>query len=61
VEYQEAVETAKLMAEQEGIYAGLSSGAAVHVALREAQRLRSDQIVVTVLCDSGERYVCSAL
>lgn len=60
VEYQEAVETAKLLAEQEGIFAGLSSGAAVHVALREAQRLRSDQIVVTVLCDSGERYVCSA-
>jgi cysteine synthase len=60
VEYQEAVETAKMMAEQEGIYVGLSSGAAVHVALREAQRLRSDQTVVTVLCDSGERYVCSA-
>jgi cysteine synthase len=59
VEYQEAAETAKLMAVQEGIFVGLSSGAAVHVALREAQRLRSDQIVVTVLCDSGERHVCS--
>jgi len=60
VEYQEAVETAKLMAEREGINAGLSSGAAVHVALREARRLPPDQIVVTMLCDSGERYVCSA-
>lgn len=60
VEYQEAVATAKLMAEQEGIFAGLSSGAAVHVALHEARRLSSEQVVVTVLCDSGERYVCSA-
>jgi cysteine synthase A len=60
VEYQEAVEAARRMAEKEGIYAGLSSGAAVHVALLEAQRLRKDQIVATVLCDAGERYVCSA-
>ena len=57
VEYREAVASAKLMAEKEGIYAGLSSGAAVHVALREAQRLSPDQTVVTVLCDAGERYV----
>jgi len=57
VEYEEAVGTVKWMAEEEGIFAGLSSGAAVSAAFRQAERLDPDQVVVTVLCDSGERYI----
>jgi len=60
VSYEEAAETVRLMAEHAGIYAGLSSGAAVHEALRQAERLTPDKVVVTICCDAGERYVCFA-
>ncbi len=56
VEHDEAELAVKNLAETEGIYVGLSSGAALCAALREANRLTPEQIVVTVLCDSGERY-----
>jgi cysteine synthase len=59
VDYQEAVNASKLLAEREGIYAGLSSGAALFAALRQAERLSPQKVVVTILCDSGERYLCS--
>jgi cysteine synthase len=59
VDYQEAVNASKLLAEREGICAGLSSGAALFVALRQAERLSPKKVVVTILCDSGERYLCS--
>jgi len=59
VEYEEAVRTARMVAEKEGIFAGVSSGAVLFAAMKQAGRLAGDKIVVTVLCDSGERYVCS--
>ncbi|MBI5250867.1 MAG: cysteine synthase A [Desulfomonile tiedjei] len=59
VTYQEAVKAVKTLAEKEGIFVGLSSGAALHAAMRQAQRLDPKKVVVTILCDAGERYVCS--
>lgn len=59
VEYQEAAKCARLLAEKEGIFAGLSSGASLFAALLQAERLGPDKSVVTILGDSGERYVCS--
>jgi cysteine synthase A len=47
--------TARLSRE-EGLYVGPSSGANVHAAAKVASRMRSDQRVVTILCDTGERY-----
>jgi cysteine synthase A len=58
VSYEEAAETVKLMAEQTGIYVGLSSGAAVCEALRRAERMGPEKVVVTICCDAGERYTC---
>lgn len=60
VTYEEALTSAKLMAEKEGLYVGLSSGAAVHEALRRAESLSPDEVVVCVCPDAGERYVCFA-
>jgi cysteine synthase len=54
---EEAFETARLLARREGLFAGISSGANVAVALRVARRLGAGQRVVTVLCDSGLRYL----
>ncbi|MDQ7783822.1 MAG: cysteine synthase A [Desulfomonilaceae bacterium] len=58
VEFSDAVETVKVMAEKEGIFSGLSSGAAMYAALRQAERLTPDKVVVTVAYDAGERYTC---
>ena len=44
------------LARQEGLLVGISSGAAVHVALQLARELGPGKNVVTVLCDTGERY-----
>jgi S-sulfo-L-cysteine synthase (O-acetyl-L-serine-dependent) len=45
------------LAREEGLFVGISSGANVSAALSLAKKLRRDAIVVTVLCDSGGRYL----
>jgi len=44
------------LAREEGLLVGPSSGANVHAALKVARDMRSGQRVVTILCDTGERY-----
>lgn len=56
---QDALDTARQLARQEGILAGPSSGAAAWAARRESQSLAPDTVVVTVFPDSGERYLSS--
>lgn len=53
----DAVDHARLLASKEGIFAGISSGAALAAALRIARRKASQgKTIVVVLCDTGERY-----
>ncbi len=55
----DALETARAMAQREGILAGISAGAAVHAALEVADRPELDgKRVVVIVPDSGERYMC---
>ncbi len=54
---EEAFQTAKLLAKKEGLLVGISSGANVAVAQKVAAELGPDKNVVTVLCDTGERYI----
>jgi cysteine synthase len=57
----DAIDTAHLAARREGILAGISCGAAMHVALEVAGRPEhAGQRVAVVLPDSGERYVSAA-
>ncbi len=51
-----AYETKLLLARREGLLVGISAGANVRVALDVARALGPDAVVVTVLCDTGERY-----
>lgn len=44
------------LAREEGLHVGPSSGANVHAAAKVASRMRPGQRVVTILCDTGERY-----
>jgi cysteine synthase A len=53
----EAYQTSKLLAKKEGLLVGISSGANVCAAQKVAQELGPGKAVVTVLCDTGERYI----
>ena len=48
---------ARRLAHEEGLLVGTSSGANVYAAVEIAKTLRANQRVVTVLCDTGERYL----
>ena len=48
---------ARRLAREEGIFAGTSSGANVVAAIHIAQRLWPGATVVTIICDSGLRYL----
>lgn len=58
---EEAMETARRLAREEGILVGISSGAAVYAALQEARRLGPGKTVVVVAPDTGERYLSTEL
>lgn len=58
---EEAMETVRRLAREEGILAGISSGAAVYAALLEARRLGPGKTVVVVAPDTGERYLSTEL
>jgi cysteine synthase A len=51
-----AYDTKVALARQEGLLVGVSAGANVRVALDVARELGPEALVVTVLCDTGERY-----
>jgi cysteine synthase A len=58
----EAMDTARRLVRQEGILAGISSGAAVCAALKVAKRAEhEDALIVAILPDTGERYLSTAL
>ena len=62
VKNEDAIETTRLLAKKEGILAGISSGANVFAALQVAKRKENKgKVIVTVICDTGERYISTEL
>jgi len=60
IDDEEAFEMTRRLAKTEGLLVGMSSGAAMVVALKEAQQL-SEGTVVVILPDGGERYLSTSL
>ena len=56
----EAMETARLAARKEGVLLGISSGAALAVAIRKAREM-NDGTIVAIMPDSGDRYLSGEL
>ncbi len=61
VENDEAFEASRRAAKEEGILGGISSGAAIHAALKVAKELGKGKKVLAILPDNGERYLSTAL
>lgn len=57
---EEAFDVTRMLAVKEGIFAGMSSGAAMHIALRKSSELR-EGVIVVILPDRGDRYLSTSL
>lgn len=57
---EEAFDTTRMLAVKEGIFVGMSSGAAMHIALRKSSELKEGTIVV-IFPDRGDRYLSTSL
>ncbi|HNL67854.1 MAG TPA: cysteine synthase CysM [Leptospiraceae bacterium] len=60
VTQQDAEATTRLLAKRDGVFCGMSSGGAICAASRLAEQLE-DGVIVTILCDRGDRYLSSDL
>jgi len=54
---EQAMEMARRLAKEEGLLAGISSGAAVYAAVQVGRKLGAGKTVLTILPDTGERYL----
>jgi len=61
VTFDQAVQTARRLSKEEGIFVGISSGAVAYAALETAKKLPKGARVIAVLPDTGERYLSTAL
>jgi cysteine synthase A len=61
VKNDEAFTTAKRLAAEEGIFAGISTGAAVAAALKLADEVGADKRIVVIAPDTGERYLSTGV
>jgi cysteine synthase A len=57
----QAIQTAHDLARNEGLFVGISAGANVFAARQVAARMKPGQNVVTILCDTGERYLSTGI
>ena len=61
VDSQEGITAAKMLAQQEGIFTGISGGCTFAVALQLAKTAEPSSVILCMLPDTGERYLSSAL
>ncbi|MGV8018362.1 MAG: PLP-dependent cysteine synthase family protein [Ignavibacteria bacterium] len=54
---KDSIDTCRRLAKEEGIFAGASSGTGAFLALKTAEKLDENGLVVFLVCDTGERYL----
>jgi len=57
---EEAFDTTRMLATKEGLFVGMSSGAAMHIALRKSSELK-EGVIIVLLPDRGDRYLSTSL
>jgi len=57
---EDAQAMTRRLAREEGLFVGVSSGANIHAAVRLAEQLNRDAVIVTILCDGGSKYLDDA-
>jgi S-sulfo-L-cysteine synthase (O-acetyl-L-serine-dependent) len=60
VSQEEAEQTTRSLAREEGIFCGISSGGAIAAALRLCREV-SNAVIVTIICDRGDRYLSTGV
>jgi cysteine synthase B len=60
IDTEEAYEMTRRIVREEGIFVGMSSGAAMLAALRKAEKLK-EGVIVVILPDRGEKYLSTSL
>ncbi|MES9958298.1 MAG: cysteine synthase CysM [Sedimenticola sp.] len=60
VTQEEAEETTRMLATEEGIFCGISSGGAVAAALKLSQEVKN-AVIVAIICDRGDRYLSTGV
>ena len=60
VSQADAEEMTRRLAREEGIFAGISSGGALAVALRAAKEVEN-AVIVSIVCDRGDRYLSTGV
>lgn len=61
IESEEAIETARGIIKEEGIFAGMSSGAAMLAAIRTARRIKEPADIVVIFPDRAEKYLSTVM
>jgi len=62
VSNDQAIDMARRLIKEEGLLAGISSGAAAHAAVEAGKRIENkDKLIVVILPDTGERYLSTSL
>ncbi|HRE39890.1 MAG TPA: pyridoxal-phosphate dependent enzyme [Ignavibacteria bacterium] len=53
----DSINMCRVMSKEEGIFSGASSGTIAYAALEYAKKLKEDDVMVFIVCDTGERYL----